>query len=106
MTDTLAIIAIVVIGSAIWFGIQTFVWWITLGRVCEYQTAQRLVVGALIAFPAFLLAAQGLRFLLGFSATLGEFVLTPVATAWILLLSWGGLQVAARLESGKVETPD
>ena len=97
MTDTLATIAVVTIGSAIWLCLQVLAWSLGLGRFCSYHDARRLVIGTLIVFPVFVLLAQCFRFLLGFSNSTGEFILVPVATAWILLLSWGGLRVAAHL---------
>jgi len=97
MTDTLIIIAVVAIGSTIWFGVQTFAWSIVLVRFRAYQNARTLVIGSVITFPLFVLLVECLRFLFGFSVSVGEFILLPVVTAWILLLSWGSLRVAARL---------
>src|SRR5437762_11591880 len=97
MTDTLILIAAAVIGSTIWFGLQTFVWYITLGGRCEYQKLRGLVIGAMIGFPVFVLLVESCRFLFGFSSNVGEVILMPVLTAWVFLLAWGGLRVAAHL---------
>jgi len=97
MTDTLATVAVGTVGSTVWFCLQVLAWSLGLGRFGSYHDARRLVIGALIAFPVFVLLVQCIRFLLGFSNSIGEFILMPLVTAWFLWLSWGGLRVAAHL---------
>lgn len=103
MTDALTIIAVVAIGSTVWFGVQTFAWFIGLGRFCAYHSARGVVIGSLIVFPFFMFLLQGLRFAFGLSESIGEFILMPAATAWVLLLSLAGLRVAAKLK--RLPTP-
>jgi hypothetical protein len=97
MTDTLIAIAIAAAGSVIWFGVQVLAWSVGLRRLRGYCGVRRFVIGATIGFPLFVFFALGLGSLLGFPTGIGEFILMPLATAWILLLSWGGLRTAARI---------
>lgn len=104
MTDTLTTIAVVGGASALWFGLQTLAWYAGLGRFCEYRTVRAMVIGLVFVSPGFVLLAQSVRFVLGFSDSVGEFILMPLGAAWIFLLSWGGLRVAAHLRGLSLPT--
>jgi len=100
-------IAVILIGSAGWFGLQVLAWSIGLALSGQrgYQTLRIMVIGALVAFPIFVLLVESLRFLFGFSENGEAVIMSPVFTAWILLLSWGGLQLAARLRGLHLHPP-
>jgi hypothetical protein len=98
MTGTLAAIAILAIGSAVWFGMQMFAWFLIAGRVgFSFRVARGLVIAALIGFPIVVLVILFFIHIFGRPSSAAEFILLPLATAWCFLLSWGGLRVAARL---------
>ncbi len=98
MSETLKTVALLGAGSVIWFGVQTAVWFVGIGRFCARESAERLISRALVVFPLFTLAAEGLRLVAGLSTGFMQLALGPVMVAWVLLVSWGGLRLAVRLK--------